>query len=115
MARKEKQPNRRVKTERVGSVTLFLTPRSPYWWMYWTQVADESDLGGCSKRRRREKMVSTGETDLSLARVIAAKKNEQLFTRKRYSGTTGHSQSSVSVDPADPRLSGVPGRLGPQL
>jgi len=84
MARKEKQPNRRVKTERVGSVTLFLTPRSPYWWMYWTEVADENGTGGCSKRRRREKMVSTGETDLSLARVIAAKKNEQLFTRKRY-------------------------------
>ena len=57
MAREEKQPNRRVKTERVGSVTLFLTPRSPYWWMCWIEDADQDGAVACSTRRRREKMV----------------------------------------------------------
>lgn len=86
MARKEqcRKPNKRVKTERVGSITLMLTKRSPYWWMYWTEAADPNDLTNDSCRKRRERWASTRETDLALARVIANQKNEQLFTRRRY-------------------------------
>ena len=82
MARKErKKSNKRLKTERVGSVTLMLTSRSPYWWMYWSEPADSDGHGN---GRRRERMRSTGETDLQLARVLASKKNEQLFTRGHF-------------------------------
>ena len=81
MARKEKKrPNKRIKTERVGSVTLLLTTRSPYWWMYWTEQ-DGGDGQAKGKGRKRECMRSTRETDLQLARVVASKKNEQLISR----------------------------------
>lgn len=82
--REKKPPNKRLKTERVGSITLMLTARSPYWWMYWTERPDPADVASNAKLPRLERWVSTRETDLSLARIIAAKKNEQLFTRKRY-------------------------------
>lgn len=85
MARKEKQPpNRRRKTERVGSVTLVLTERSPFWWMYWTERPSAEESALKPKRSRIERWASTHETDVALARVIAAKKNELLFTRKQY-------------------------------
>src|SRR5262245_22662805 len=82
MARKEKKPTKRLKTERVGSVTLVRTTRSPYWWMYWNEHPCGDDPKVSSSRTERWR--STRETDLGLARVIAAKKNEQLFTRKRF-------------------------------
>lgn len=43
MARKEKKSHRWTKSERVGEVTLFLTPRSPYWHMYWEITVPASD------------------------------------------------------------------------
>ena len=45
MARKEyRRPNKRLKTERAGSVTLMLTARSPFWWMYWEEPTAPDDL-----------------------------------------------------------------------
>jgi site-specific recombinase XerD len=85
MARKEKKPpSKRLKTERVGSVSLVLSTRSPYWWMYWNERPDGADLQSSKRPPRIERWVSTRETDLALARIVAAKKNEQLFTRKQY-------------------------------
>ena len=52
--------------------------------MYWEEPTAPDDLGANGKRRRNERWVSTRETDVQLARVIAAKKNEQLFTRRQY-------------------------------
>ncbi len=80
----EKRANRWIKTDRVGNVTLFVTKRSPFWWMYWREVdAAKASTSGCRQRFRAYNM-STHETDLSLARVIAAKKNEELFKRSQY-------------------------------
>ena len=83
MARKESKRNRWLETDRAGGVTLYRTARSPYWWMYWTGPNDPGDE---SKRRSRprEFVKSTRETDLRLARVVAAQKNEKLFTQQRY-------------------------------
>jgi site-specific recombinase XerD len=83
MARKEKKPNRWLETDRVGSVTLYRTARSPYWWMYWTEPSVRGPLKK-TKGRPRETIKSTRETDLRLARVIAGQKNEDLFARQRY-------------------------------
>ncbi len=42
MARKE---NQWIKSERVGEVALFLSPRSPYWRMYWVDGLRTSKSG----------------------------------------------------------------------
>lgn len=85
MARKEKQPpSKRLKTERVGSVSLVLTTRSPYWWMYWNERPANDEAQPGARPSRIERWASTRETDVALARVVAAKKNEQLFTRNRF-------------------------------
>lgn len=85
MARKEKKPpSKRLKTERVGSVSLVLTTRSPYWWMYWNERPVSGEAHPNARSTRIERWASTRETDVALARVVAAKKNEQLFTRKRF-------------------------------
>ncbi len=85
MARKEKKPpSIRLKTERVGSVSLVLTTRSPYWWMYWTERPGAEGALANLKSPRIERWASTRETDVALARIVAAKKNEQLFTRKQF-------------------------------
>ncbi len=83
MARKEKSSNKWAKSERVGEVTLFLTRRSPFWWIYW----EEPDKTG--KRHRRGKRLrqvtkSTRETELAFARLVATKLNEELFKRKQF-------------------------------
>jgi site-specific recombinase XerD len=54
--------------------------------MYWVEPTESDDLGVNGERRRNERWVSTRETDLQHARVIAAKKNEELFTRRRFPG-----------------------------
>ncbi len=78
MARKERRANRWTKSERVGEVTLFLSPRSPYWQMYWEfgQGHKKASSGGIVR--------STRETDLSFARLIAGRKSEDLFKRRHY-------------------------------
>ena len=89
MARKEKQSGKWIKSERVGNVTLFLTKRSPFWWMYWTEgdypsVRDSSRKTG---RRPRERFKSTRETDLALARLMATRKNDELFKQRAFPET----------------------------
>jgi site-specific recombinase XerD len=84
MAGKESSSNRWIKSERVGEVMLFLTRRSPCWWMYWEELD-----GGKGKRRRRgarrrQLTKSTRETDLAFARLVASQLNEELFKRKRF-------------------------------
>lgn len=78
MARKERPSNRWTKSERVGEVTLFLSPRSPYWQMYWEtgQSRKKASSGGVVR--------STRETELSFARLIAGRKSEDLFKRRHY-------------------------------
>jgi len=73
MARKEARKNAWTKSERVGEVTLFLTPRSPYWQMYW-EVVMPTTAGQPGKGRSHRKGIrrSTRETDLSFARLVAA-------------------------------------------
>ena len=83
MARKEKKSNQWLQTDRVGSVTLYQTARSPYWWMYWTEATARGD-DKKRKGRPRESIKSTRETDLRLARVVAGQKNEDLFAQQRY-------------------------------
>lgn len=84
MAREEKKKaNRWLETDRVGSVTLYRTARSPYWWMYWTEPSPPS-VDGKQNGRRRESIKSTRETALGLARIVAAKKNEDLFAQQRF-------------------------------
>ncbi len=78
MARKE---NRWIKSERVGEVTLFVTVRSPYWRMYWIDGYRTTKSG---KRRPKESWKSTRETDLSLARIIAGRKNEELYKQRQF-------------------------------
>ncbi len=76
MARKEKRSNRWIKSEHVGEVVLFLSPRSPFWQMYWKT----DNPAGATKGITR----STRETDLSFARLIASRKSEELFKRRHY-------------------------------
>jgi len=84
MARKEKKKtNRWLETDRVGNVTLYRTARSPYWWMYWSVPIVDSKGNVCTGRRR-ESCKSTRETDRGLARLVGAKKNEELFTTQRF-------------------------------
>lgn len=83
MARKEKKGNRWLETDRVGSVTLHRTARSPYWWMYWTEPSSQGETKG-RRGRPREFVRSTRETDLHLARVVASQKNQELFTQQRF-------------------------------
>ncbi len=85
MAREEARKNSWTKSERVGEVTLFLTPRSPYWQMYW-ELAKSTASGQRGRGRAYRKGVSksTRETDLSFARLVAAKKSEELFRRRHY-------------------------------
>jgi len=85
MARKENTSSKWIKSERVGSIALHLTRRSPFWCMYW--VEDDRDHPEWPKRnslRPRERRQSTRETDLSLARAVATKKNEELFRLKQF-------------------------------
>jgi site-specific recombinase XerD len=85
MARKEDRSNRWIKSERVGEVTLFLSPRSPYWQMYWT--TEQSQATGNGVRRRRSRKIhreSTRETDLAFARLVAGRKSEELFKCRHY-------------------------------
>jgi len=83
MARKASKRNRWLETDRAGGVTLYRTARSPYWWMYWIEPNGQDDEKR-SRSRPREFVKSTRETDLRLARVVAAQKNEELFTQQRY-------------------------------
>lgn len=78
MARKE---NRWIKSERVGEVTLLVTPRSPYWQMYWIDGFRTTKAG---RKHRKELKRSTRETDLSLARIIAGRKNEELYKQRQF-------------------------------
>ena len=78
MARKD---GKWIKSERAGSVTVFLTRRSPYWQMYWI----EGECAGRSGRLRpKERHKSTRETDLALARVMASRKNEDLYKQREF-------------------------------
>ena len=85
MARKEGRSNRWTKSERVGEVTLFISPRSPYWQMYW-EVETPAAPGRKSRCRggRKGYTKSTRETDLSFARLVAGQKSEELFKRRHY-------------------------------
>ena len=85
MARKEKKSNRWIKSERVGEVTLFVTARSSFWWMYWTEPEPGSKRGlDRGRLRLRERTKSTRETDLSLARLVASRQNEELFKSRQF-------------------------------
>jgi len=84
MARREDKAHQWIKSERLGRVTLYLSERSSKWQMYWTE-----DENGClkdvaTKKRRRQFFKSTGETDLSLARLVAAEKNKELLKREHF-------------------------------
>jgi integrase len=85
MARKETRKNRWSKSERVGEVTLFLTPRSPFWQMYWelTKLA-ASGQRGQGRAYKKGISKSTRETDLSFARLVASRKSEELFRQRHY-------------------------------
>ncbi|MGB0715134.1 MAG: tyrosine-type recombinase/integrase [Phycisphaerae bacterium] len=98
MARKEKKTNRWLETDRVGSVTLYRTARSPYWWMYWTETITSGD-GSKANGRPRESIKSTRETDLRLARVIAGQKNEDLFAQQRYPELEQGEEKAVPLRP----------------
>lgn len=74
MARKEKPSNKWIESETVGAITLFLSKRSPFWWMYWREPKPKAGT--------RQVYRSTRETDLSLARLVAGRQNETLFRRK---------------------------------
>ena len=56
MARKETLSNAWIASDKVGTVTLFKTRRSPYWWMYWTQRHNGANESvppyGCTKSTR---------------------------------------------------------------
>ena len=56
MAKKE---NRWVKSERVGQVTLYLCPGSPYWQMYWLQGTRTAGNGKERPRERRQRSETT--------------------------------------------------------
>jgi site-specific recombinase XerD len=85
MARKEDRSGRWIKSERVGEVTLFLFPRSPYWQMCWTTETREPSGNGARLRRSRKiHRESTRETDLAFARLVAGSKSEELFKRRHY-------------------------------
>ncbi|MCK4658573.1 MAG: hypothetical protein KAV82_03540 [Phycisphaerae bacterium] len=85
MARKEVRSNRWTKSERVGEVTLFISPRSPYWQMYWEiEIPTTGGNALRSRKRRKAHRQSTRETDLSLARLVAGRKSEELFKRRHY-------------------------------
>ena len=85
MARKEGRSNRWTKSERVGEVTLFISPRSPYWQMYW-EVETPAASGRKGRCRGGHKGItkSTRETDLSFARLVAGQKSEELFKHRHY-------------------------------
>ncbi len=87
MARKETKSHRWIKSHRVGEVTLFVTARSPYWYMYWTE---REPVEKKASNRLREFTKSTRETDLSLACIVAARMCEEL--------AQGRSQSAA-VEP----------------
>ncbi len=126
MARKERSSNHRVKTERVGEVTLFLTRRSPYWWMYWEEF--ESGKGKKRRRslRRRQVSRSTRETDLAFARQVAGRVNEELFKKKQFpelakakerpvllrTATAGFFEYLETLDRSHEHLKNLKGRLG---
>lgn len=113
MARKEKKPpSRRLKTERVGSVSLVLTTRSPYWWMYWTERPSNDDASPTAGTPRVERWASTRETDVALARVVAAKKNEQLFTRKRFPELASEAEVPFPLKPLIEDFVAYLGELG---
>ena len=73
-----------IKSESVGGVTLYLTRRSPYWQMYWIEGRSTAKSG---KVRPRERHKSTRETDVSLATIVAGRKNEELYLRRQFPGT----------------------------
>jgi len=97
MARKEKKGNRWLQTDRVGGVTLYRTTRSPYWWMYWLQPSPGDEQN--NRRRPRECVRSTRETDLRLARLVAAQKNEELFAQQRYPDLEKPPEAPVAFRP----------------
>ncbi len=85
MARKEERSHRWTKSERVGEVTLFLTPRSPYWQMYWEiEVPTPNGQAGRVALPRKAVSKSTRETDLAFARLVAGRKSEELFRGRHY-------------------------------
>lgn len=98
MARKEKKTNRWLETDRVGSVTLYRTARSPFWWMYWTESITGKN-GSKRNGRRHESIKSTRETDLCLARIMASQKNEELFTKQRYPELEQAKKKAVRLEP----------------
>ncbi len=85
MARKEERSHRWTKSERVGEVTLFLTPRSPYWQMYWEiEVPAPNGQAGRAASPRQAVSKSTRETDLAFARLVAGRRSEELFRGRHY-------------------------------
>ncbi len=81
MARKETERGRWTTSERVGQVTLFLSGRSSRWQMCWVERPNGQPNG---IGRQRLRFRTTGETDVSLARVIAHRMNEDLIKRRLF-------------------------------
>lgn len=81
MARKENEKNQWITSERVGNVTLFLSGRSSKWQMYFIEELPPEPSG---RRRKRTRFRTTGETDISLARIVAHKMNQEMFKRRHF-------------------------------
>jgi integrase len=81
MARKESKSNEWSASERVGQVTLFQTARSSKWQMFWVE---EPPVGSDGNARKKSRFRTTGETDISLARIVAHKMNQELFKRRHF-------------------------------
>lgn len=96
MARKETQAGRWTKSECIGQVTLFQSGRSSRWQMCWTEQATKQTNGN---RRQRPRFRTTGETDISLARVIAHRMNEKLFKRRHFSDMEDTGAQQVAFKP----------------
>lgn len=96
MARKETERGRWTTSERIGQVTLFLSGRSSRWQMCWSEPVNGLTNGN---RRQRLRFRTTGETDVSLARVVAHRTNEDLVKRRLFPDMENGDAKQVAFKP----------------
>jgi len=96
MARKETERGRWTTSERIGQVTLFLSGRSSRWQMCWVEPAN-GQVNGNGRQRLRFR--TTGETDVSLARVVAHRANEDLVKRRLFPDMENGAAKQVAFKP----------------
>lgn len=99
MAGREDKAHQWIKSERLGRVTLYLSERSSKWQMYWTEGGNDPSRCVATKRRRRQYFKSTGETDISLARLAATEKNKELLKREHFPELEARSPRPTLLEP----------------